>query len=157
MPRKRPQKAVSQKKQKHSPKEIHPLKSLHILVNDDNYFYSRIKDYGLPVDNIEDMTDAAFSLSPHFDDLLTLKFAISESEKAEAARVWGDKQLDNEIAAQGLQGELEYLFWDDYISTAVVLYRERDKSFWVWNLEELRMVGYRWTDLIEPDVVWWEE
>jgi hypothetical protein len=110
----------------------------------------------LPVDNIDDLRRAAERLNRSREDLLTLKFAISESEKAEAAVVCAYKAFDPQVAAKGLQGELKPLLWDDLHTCGVVYYRKSDKGFWIMGKKELRMVGHRWTDLIEPQIVFWD-
>jgi hypothetical protein len=93
---------------------------------------------------------SADRLSWAIDSGIDVKFPISPEEK-EALQEWGKDSILQSIAAAGFElGELKPLFWDDYMATALVLYRERDKSFWTWDCKILRKVGHRWTDLVLP-------
>jgi hypothetical protein len=151
MGRKRPQRPGPAKTKRN--KNAFHHSPLHMVLNVNNLFYSRIKDYGLPVDDVDALECAPHRLSIFVKDPGTLRFAISQSEKAMALIICVDKELDKQIAAHGLQGQLEPLLWDDYATSGLVLYRQMDKSFWAWNFKELRMVGHYWTDLIVPDFV----
>jgi hypothetical protein len=123
---------------------------------DDNHpFYPKIKNHGLEVD--PDRLEAAID-SIHGVVICGLKIIVVDSpaEKRRALQMFSGKRLLARIREQGLEGELEPLLWEEMCSEGLVLYRERDKSFWLWyhvGSWQLEFLGYYWTDIFEPELV----
>jgi hypothetical protein len=122
-----------------------------VPLDDCHPIYCHLKDFGIPNLNEDELQRSAERLSWAIDTGIDVKFPISLEEKEEALQEWGKESILQSMAAAGFEfGEFSPLCWDDYMATALVLYRERDKSFWTWDFKVLRKVGHRWTDLVLP-------
>jgi hypothetical protein len=148
MPRHRPAKP-NFKREKQTDKGVYIRPPLPLEW--DHPVYPKLKDLGLPVTDEEALHWAAHDLTRAIDCGMIFKFPVTKEEKVEALREWAKEELIEHMATHGLEeSELDPLMWDEFASTALILYRVRDKSFWSWNTKELRMVGHYWTDLLDP-------
>jgi len=123
--------------------------SLHAIR--DNPVYLRLKALGKPVhDKVISEKAASALLSMLENGHMDIGFATCVSEKEEMLSMFGKEEIYKCMALQGFSKEdLDVLCCDYFTSEALVLYRELDQSFWVWN-GNLRKLGYHWTDLIVP-------
>lgn len=123
--------------------------SLHAIR--DNPVYLKLKALGKPVhDKVISEKAASEMISMLANGHMDIRFATCVSEKEEMLSMFGKEEIYKCMALQGFSKEdLDVLCCDYFTSEALVLYRELDQSFWVWN-GNLRKLGYHWTDLILP-------
>jgi len=125
--------------------------ALHAIRNDPAYL--KLKALGEPVYDKHISEAGAIALASVPD----LTFPTSATEKEEILNMCGKdvkEKLYHYMTMHGIsEGDLDVLCWDYYTFEALVLYRESEKSFWVWKIGigNLSKLGYHWTDLFLPD------
>lgn len=74
--------------------------------------YSKLKGYGLPVEDQEELDRAAETMDWVLKDAAELVFVETPTKRETALDYWEAPLLYKHMAACGVEGELEPLLWD---------------------------------------------